>query len=232
MGYSKKDFQAELHKAWKAAGKDEMNQGKARQQVCLPRQIPIITKFGFEGSKKGVSQSLAACMAQDANYTEHMRWMHNALGWLVNPTEQKANPNFVPDAQVPHPELEDPNRPLPGQKGCYYMVVGGETRGGIVVRRGEDKDSPFYSVLLKTGAKVKALEDVTNNNRLKYELCEGDGPECGWVTTEVKEKKLVIPLEDYIHDNNPAKHATYILNRGWQPRGVSPNFDDTQVVAR
>merc|ERR1719323_2780523 len=104
--YCKKEFQTELHKAWENAGRDEMEQGKARQKVCLPYQIPIITQFGFEGSKKGVSQSLAACMARDSEYTEYMRWLHNALGWLVNPNEQRANPGFVEQAQVPRPEID------------------------------------------------------------------------------------------------------------------------------
>eukprot|EP00406_Dinophysis_acuminata_P015208 CAMPEP_0179342464 /NCGR_PEP_ID=MMETSP0797-20121207/70418_1 /TAXON_ID=47934 /ORGANISM="Dinophysis acuminata, Strain DAEP01" /LENGTH=213 /DNA_ID=CAMNT_0021056675 /DNA_START=36 /DNA_END=675 /DNA_ORIENTATION=+ len=196
--YKKKEFQDELHEEWSYAGKDEMAQGRARQKVASHTRsrssrdtASSRPKYGFEPTKKGVAQAAAACNARDSEYTEHMRWMHFALQWLVSPLEQKVNPGFVEDAQVPREELRDPERPLPGKKGSYFVVVGGEDRGGIVVRREEDTDSTMYGTRLKTGAKVRAREDVTKGFRLKYELIDGEGPEFGWVSTAVGSKKLM-----------------------------------------
>ncbi|CAE8693171.1 unnamed protein product [Polarella glacialis] len=58
--FSKMEFQERLHKDWGDAGSDPITQGLARQAVCLPLQIPVISKFGFEASKRGVLQSTAA----------------------------------------------------------------------------------------------------------------------------------------------------------------------------
>ena len=47
-------FQKTMEEAWKAAGNSKANQQKAKRDVCLPLQIPIVAKYGFEPTERGV----------------------------------------------------------------------------------------------------------------------------------------------------------------------------------
>eukprot|EP00409_Alexandrium_fundyense_P000755 CAMPEP_0185912454 /NCGR_PEP_ID=MMETSP0196C-20130402/39587_1 /TAXON_ID=2932 /ORGANISM="Alexandrium fundyense, Strain CCMP1719" /LENGTH=101 /DNA_ID=CAMNT_0028633709 /DNA_START=37 /DNA_END=339 /DNA_ORIENTATION=+ len=78
--YKKKEFQDALHKVWKGASGNQMDQMKKRQELTLPIQIPIITKYGFEGSKKGLAQSTAAVQSCP-DQTEEMLRNHQVLMW-------------------------------------------------------------------------------------------------------------------------------------------------------
>eukprot|EP00747_Dinoflagellata_sp_TGD_P218796 gnl/TRDRNA2_/TRDRNA2_90998_c0_seq1.p1 gnl/TRDRNA2_/TRDRNA2_90998_c0~~gnl/TRDRNA2_/TRDRNA2_90998_c0_seq1.p1 ORF type:complete len:492 (+),score=69.59 gnl/TRDRNA2_/TRDRNA2_90998_c0_seq1:46-1521(+) len=84
--YSSESFQEKLHKAWHAVEDDFLAQARVRQEVCLPVQAPIIAKYGFEPSKKGVQQSVNACSPYDSIPEIHC--MHQLLAWLVNPSMQ------------------------------------------------------------------------------------------------------------------------------------------------
>ena len=52
------DFQRKLEDAWRAAGDSRKHQQKAKRDVCLPLQIPIVSKYGFEPTERGVFASL------------------------------------------------------------------------------------------------------------------------------------------------------------------------------
>lgn len=84
--YKKEEFQDKLHEAWAAAGADELKQLKARQEVCLPIQGPIIQKFGFEPTRKGVSQSVTAF--KPFNYHPDVTDRNMTMQYLVNPPQQ------------------------------------------------------------------------------------------------------------------------------------------------
>mmetsp|Transcript_121889 Transcript_121889/g.379416 ORF Transcript_121889/g.379416 Transcript_121889/m.379416 type:complete len:553 (-) Transcript_121889:108-1766(-) len=84
--YSAEEFQAKLRKAFEAAGTDTVKQGRARQEVCLEVQKPVLRKFGFEASKRGVTMSVQAF--QPFNGDPEIAERNNLLAWLVNPITQ------------------------------------------------------------------------------------------------------------------------------------------------
>lgn len=196
--YKKAEFQAKLHRAWKEVGSDELARAKVQQALCHRVQLPIITKFGFEASEKGLAQ-----MSKAAGATEHTPIMlgnQRTLKWLLDPEMQLEQPGLVLDAEVPvqGPEWIRP-RHL-SQRGSRWIVVGGTGKKGILVRRGESLESQAYKVRLCTGAELRAEEDVVGN-RLHYKLLSGDGPDFGWVSIEAEGRVLVKPdIDGYVKE--------------------------------
>mmetsp|Transcript_147534 Transcript_147534/g.269010 ORF Transcript_147534/g.269010 Transcript_147534/m.269010 type:complete len:810 (-) Transcript_147534:82-2511(-) len=88
-GFSKEDFRIRMLQAWKA---HEMSSEKARkwqvQLVCLEVQVPIMIKYGFEGSYVGVLSSLQSMSAENLVYDEQIAWNSAYMLWLINPAEQ------------------------------------------------------------------------------------------------------------------------------------------------
>mmetsp|Transcript_130148 Transcript_130148/g.324496 ORF Transcript_130148/g.324496 Transcript_130148/m.324496 type:complete len:222 (+) Transcript_130148:55-720(+) len=197
--YKASDFQLKLHLATKAAAGDPVEEIKARQELCLPIQLPILEKYGFEPSKKGLRDSIAATTALGSQYTDDMNRMHFQLQWIINPNLQEANPGFVPDAAVPLPNEVDSTVTYPlgvpefGGKGSRWRVVGGARSGGILVRKGFDRDSKSFPYRLTTGAVVMALEEL-RDGRLHYQRLYGDGPDYGWVSVRAKDQLLMEPI--------------------------------------
>jgi len=196
LSYKKAEFQNALHEAYKAARGDTMEFMKRRQELTLPIQIPAITKYGFEGTKKGVAQATAAVQSTP-DQTEEMQRNHLVLMWLVDPEDQKARPDFVPDAEIPD-DIRPPKEKIYAEelvhKGTEWVVVGGQGKGGVVVRKGKELSSPFFKFRLATGARVLAESEVTSN-RLHYRKVTGDGPDFGWVSiTNTNNKLLVKPV--------------------------------------
>jgi len=94
--YSKEDFQRKLHEAWEAAAGDEIKQKENRTLICLPIQIAVIGKYGFQPSLKGVRDSV-----RDFRHFEREPGIHfrgTVFNWLMNPDTQKVQemPNFLP----------------------------------------------------------------------------------------------------------------------------------------
>jgi len=75
-----------------------------------------------------------------------------------------------------------------------WTVVGGADRGGIIVRAERGLDSSVAAQRLATGAKVKGLECF--EGRMRYELLEGQGPSEGWVTVSLKDKDLLVRVQE------------------------------------
>ena len=76
------------------------------------------------------------------------------------------------------------------QKGPLWRVVGGE-KSGILVREGMNINSSECG-RLSTGSVVEEVELV--NERLRYKLLHGTGPEFGWVSLSVHRKPLLLRL--------------------------------------
>eukprot|EP00747_Dinoflagellata_sp_TGD_P107881 gnl/TRDRNA2_/TRDRNA2_170250_c0_seq2.p1 gnl/TRDRNA2_/TRDRNA2_170250_c0~~gnl/TRDRNA2_/TRDRNA2_170250_c0_seq2.p1 ORF type:complete len:535 (+),score=203.59 gnl/TRDRNA2_/TRDRNA2_170250_c0_seq2:228-1607(+) len=76
----------------------------------------------------------------------------------------------------------------------FWEVVGGDDKGGIVVREGKGFNSRGFPTRLSTGALIKAL--VLDGDRLQYKKVSGHGPSIGWVSViNTKGKELVVPTE-------------------------------------
>jgi len=85
--YSTPEFQQKLHKLFKEAAGDPMKEMTARNDVCLPLQIPVVSKFGFSADAKGVSASLKAFRKPELQ-TEELNQQSQRMGYLVNPSIQ------------------------------------------------------------------------------------------------------------------------------------------------
>jgi len=198
--YKSKDFQIELRKALRQAGGDMVEEVKRRQEVCLPRQCPVLERYGFQGNKTGVQDAVKATSALGAQYTQAMNTLHFQLQWIIDPKQQEAFPEFVPDMYIPLPEETDPGFtdsapgvPETGMQGSTYLVVGGSKSGGVVARRGAALDSPAFPFRLSWGAKVLALDDPVDG-RLHYRRLTSEGPDFGWVSLEAKGRQLLRAL--------------------------------------
>lgn len=95
-GFSKVRFQQKLHAAWRAAGDDNFKQLQARQNVCLPVQIPVVAKFGFEASRKGVALSVNAYSAVELAADPEIAKRNHMLKVLVTPPMQTEPPPPLP----------------------------------------------------------------------------------------------------------------------------------------
>lgn len=97
--YQKDEFQQRLHQLWGAAGDDEVERLRARQEACLPVQLPILERYGFEPSVKGVAQSVYAYNGFPVTDPDHFDFYERSriLTWLVNPPMQWQSPKpYVP----------------------------------------------------------------------------------------------------------------------------------------
>ena len=72
-----------------------------------------------------------------------------------------------------------------------WKVTGGAEKGGIIVREGFNVTSAESS-RLATGSTIQEMEVV--NERLRYQLVTGTGPELGWVSIVVQKKPLLCKL--------------------------------------
>mmetsp|Transcript_45602 Transcript_45602/g.141369 ORF Transcript_45602/g.141369 Transcript_45602/m.141369 type:complete len:605 (-) Transcript_45602:64-1878(-) len=73
--------------------------------------------------------------------------------------------------------------------GQTWEVVGGGSKGGILVREGEATSSQELAERLSHGAWVR--EERLEGQRLCYRLLSGQGPERGWVSVRLKEQELL-----------------------------------------
>uniref|UniRef100_A0A7S4S4E6 Uncharacterized protein n=1 Tax=Alexandrium monilatum TaxID=311494 RepID=A0A7S4S4E6_9DINO len=85
------------------------------------------------------------------------------------------------------------NNGLVVQGGDILEVIGGSSKGGIVVRQSKDVSSPEVPSRLSTGALVRALEYEAG--RVHYELLQGTGPAAGWVSTAFQGKDLLAKVD-------------------------------------
>lgn len=75
-----------------------------------------------------------------------------------------------------------------------WEVVGGAGKGGIVVRQGEDVQSPMEAERLGTGALLRILASA--GERLHFEKVVGAGPGTGWVSMKLKDGRDLVAKTD------------------------------------
>lgn len=75
-----------------------------------------------------------------------------------------------------------------------WKVVGGDGKGGIVVRQGKELSSAQTANRLSTGALVRQIE--LEGGRLHYARLTGTGPDSGWVSTTLAEKELLVRIAE------------------------------------
>lgn len=101
---------------------------------------------------------------------------------------------------------------------AVWQVVGGESKGGILVRTDVDTSSEELPERLATGALVRILAQV--GTRANYEMITGDGPNSGWVTTQVGSKALLVKTGQQL---SPILHADV------QPSRNSDSAEESDV---
>lgn len=94
-GYEKEAFQKELHMIWYVTD-DAMKRLKMRQELCLTVQGPIIKKFGFEATRKGVAQSVMAFNDPEIAMDPEIVAQNAKMGVLVNPDMQEGKGTDIP----------------------------------------------------------------------------------------------------------------------------------------
>mmetsp|Transcript_98165 Transcript_98165/g.302662 ORF Transcript_98165/g.302662 Transcript_98165/m.302662 type:complete len:522 (+) Transcript_98165:54-1619(+) len=97
--YQKDEFQKRLHEIWGAAADDELSKVAARQEACLPVQLPILERYGFERSRKGLAESVYAYSGYPIMDPDNVDFFERSriLTWLVSPAEQWHTPKpYVP----------------------------------------------------------------------------------------------------------------------------------------
>jgi len=75
-----------------------------------------------------------------------------------------------------------------------WEIVGGGSKGGILVREGFEISSPKAPSRLSTGATVQELSHLAE--RLHYRRLTGTGPDEGWISVSLDNKTLAEPLGD------------------------------------
>jgi len=103
--FRSKAWQQKLHDAWTASGDNPQNQRKLRDALCLEVQIPIVSRFGFEASQRGVLDSMLAVTdelrASNPAIAERSAW----LRWLTDPRRQRESP-LGPPTQTSAADLQ------------------------------------------------------------------------------------------------------------------------------
>jgi len=105
---------------------------------------------------------------------------------------------------------------------AVWIVVGGASNGGILVRAGQDLASAQKSDRLGTGSRVR--QQALIGERLHYELLQGTGPSSGWVSTKLKDKDLLIKQENEAHSDS--------LEGAAQVQEETPQADSQQLQQR
>lgn len=191
--YSRTDFQEKLRAALVQAGPDFTKQVAVRQELCLPIQGPVISKYGFEPTTQGVMMSIAAFTRQ-INADPKVAANHRKLNLLVNPQMQEELEAKVEQESSSRRKQKVPA--LPGDVKRHWIVVGGLFSGGLVVREGRELSSTALlsfgkEVRLDYGAEVEELESV--GDRLHFRKISGEGPDSGWVSLMAKGSLLLEP---------------------------------------
>lgn len=104
--YDKPEFQRRFCEAWAKADGDGVRQREARVLMCLPVQIKVIQKYGFEPSLKGVQQSVRAFQPFD-EFPQLMQ-RSDLMTWLVNPSRQacQQRPSYISSSSNGHVGFE------------------------------------------------------------------------------------------------------------------------------
>jgi len=104
-----KNFQTRLAASWAAAKGDKTKEQKCKRELCLPFQLPIMEKYGFERSEKGVFKCLWSIRTTFFNFAtiedvdKEMQLKAVFLDFLVNPGKD-LHPDVIPFAEHIYPK--------------------------------------------------------------------------------------------------------------------------------
>lgn len=90
----------------------------------------------------------------------------------------------------------------------HWEIVGGEDKGGIVVREGKLLSSTQIDDRLSYSAVVKELELDDKSGRLRYDLADGAGPQTGWISTKMQGKDLAVKCAPPAAEEQPPEGMT------------------------
>lgn len=88
------DFQKNLAAHWAAAKGNKAKEQKAKRELCLPLQLPVMEKYGFEKSEKGVFMCLWSVRTTFFNFAnpdevDQEMWLKATfLDFLVSPDKE------------------------------------------------------------------------------------------------------------------------------------------------
>eukprot|EP00439_Symbiodinium_sp_Y106_P053710 s2028_g7.t1 len=123
--YMEEGFQRRLEAAWAAAGEKRALQQKAKREVCLPLQMPIVAKYGFEPTEKGVFASLWSIrttffnFATEASMDVEMTLKAELMHFLVTPGAE------LQEHAAPATQLSGSTRSLPAPSQSRDLVPAG-----------------------------------------------------------------------------------------------------------
>lgn len=202
--YQKQEFQDKLHAAVAAAGTSAAEQLHARHEVCLKVQGPIIEKYGFEPTLRGVHQTFGA-LTDDMRRDPEIEARIVTMSALVERRDPRAQREQEKDAKTnaslelshAHQGSRHPAVHVEAAEGRLWRVVGGTHHHGVMVRKGKELSSPVLSdgnheARLSTGAVVHEMELF--GERLHYKKITGDGPDYGWVSINLHGSALLEPV--------------------------------------
>eukprot|EP00416_Gambierdiscus_australes_P009822 CAMPEP_0171121272 /NCGR_PEP_ID=MMETSP0766_2-20121228/101995_1 /TAXON_ID=439317 /ORGANISM="Gambierdiscus australes, Strain CAWD 149" /LENGTH=364 /DNA_ID=CAMNT_0011584047 /DNA_START=108 /DNA_END=1202 /DNA_ORIENTATION=+ len=204
-GYMADEFQKELWKVYSRVYPTtpvcvdpvrDLKWVKAQAEVCRLVQYPVLKEYGFEVSPQGVKASKEAFTPEVMKHPL-IEKKKDLLKYLTDPKMQLdvASDKIKPPRGVPQSWWKCPN-PVdrPDDPVAIWLVVGGRSKGGIVVRSDRSLNSQQLTQRLKTNALVEQVEK--HGRRIKYQLMDlGSGPEVGWVSVRKGGKSLLLPWE-------------------------------------
>mmetsp|Transcript_115957 Transcript_115957/g.322934 ORF Transcript_115957/g.322934 Transcript_115957/m.322934 type:complete len:1119 (+) Transcript_115957:59-3415(+) len=142
------------------------------EDVVMPAAAMDDVKRWHELREEVFQEAIRACKA----WSEEMRL-----------PETKAEPAQA-TKMTQTKKKTDPSGPSDAGAGTRWEVIGGGSKGGIVVRLGEGLKTQELG-RLETGAEVEEME--ISGERLHYRLISGEGPNFGWVSTHLKGTPLL-----------------------------------------
>mmetsp|Transcript_121529 Transcript_121529/g.223858 ORF Transcript_121529/g.223858 Transcript_121529/m.223858 type:complete len:333 (+) Transcript_121529:59-1057(+) len=135
--YSDPKFQMKLHARWHATT-DKGQQAKMQQQVCLEIQKPIISKFGFEASKKGLTQVSASFIKSEGLYDEVVLSKWALMNWLVDPDIQAAEPKGPSGRwttqKMKIKQTDEVSNSHDKRRDCAYRIIATDIKDGSVIK--------------------------------------------------------------------------------------------------
>ena len=109
QAFLSENFQKKLAALWAAARGEKKKEQKCKRDVCLPLQLPIMEKYGFEKSEKGVFKCLWSIRTTFFNFStsqdvdKEMQLKAVFLDFLVSPGKD-LHPDVIPFARRLYPK--------------------------------------------------------------------------------------------------------------------------------
>lgn len=87
--------------------------------------------------------------------------------------------------------------------GQTWKVIGGESKGGIIVKKGKDFQSELEKQRLSYSALVEEL--AVEDGRMRFKLLYGTGPKTGWVSLRFQDRDLLVKSDEVVCGSRVAR---------------------------